>query len=102
MVSAIAWRGTRVEIPADTRQVATLPAASATQLTAVGPAGLQIASAAYQPATTSAATIGVSASSLPASTAQRAIGRDHRYVPVRASISSPIDDATNIATSRPS
>ncbi len=43
--------------------------------------------------------IGASASSLPTTTAQRGIGRDHRYVIVRSSISSPIADAMNIGGS---
>src|SRR5262249_20764644 len=52
--------------------------------------------AASAPPTTKTAHIGASASSLPATMAHRSIGRDHRYAAVRASTSSPIDDATNI------
>src|SRR5512147_922217 len=96
--------GTIVAIPAATSEAATQPAASAAQLATGGAAPVQIRVPAYQPPTTSAITIGVKAHSLPASTAQRAIGRDHRYVLVRSSISSPIDAPTNIAgniTSKP-
>src|SRR5512147_2024623 len=89
--------GTTVAIPAAISDAATQPAASATQLTADGAAPVQIMIPAYQPPTSSAITIGTRAHSLPASTAQRGIGRDHRYVLVRSSISSPIDAPTNIA-----
>src|SRR5262245_7354942 len=99
MVSAIACFGTTVAIPAAIAQAAAAPAARPMQLIAVGAAAIHISTVANQLATTSTITIGVSAHSLPTITAQRAIGRDHRYVPVRSSMSSPIDDATSIADS---
>src|ERR1041384_2288213 len=99
MVSAIACLGTTVAIPAATMQAVTDPAARPTQLIAVGAPAVHTSIVANQLATTSTTTIGVSAHSLPTSTAQRAIGRDHRYAPVRSSMSPPIDDATSIADS---
>src|SRR5882724_5425542 len=89
--------GTTVAMPAATSEVATHPAASAMQLARDGAASAQMMTPAYQPPTISMITIGIRAQSLPASTAPRAIGRDHRYVLVRSSISSPIEAPTNIA-----
>src|SRR5512144_851677 len=91
--------GTIVAMPAATSDVAPAPAASARQLASDGAAVVAIWIATYQLPTISAITIGVSAHSLPASTAHRAIGRDHRYVLVRSSSSSPIAAPTNIAGS---
>src|SRR5262245_20273203 len=97
MVSTMPCLGSTVAIPAAISDAATQPAASAAQLATSGALVCSVLSPTYQPPTTSAITIGTSAISLPASTAQRAIGRDHRYVLVRSSISSPIDALTNIA-----
>src|SRR6185436_12311203 len=97
MVSDIPCLGTTVAIPAAISDAATHPTASARQLLTSGALACSVLSPAYQPPTISAITSGVSAHSLPTSTAQRAIGRDHRYVLVRSSISSPIDALMNIA-----
>src|SRR5262245_55149063 len=97
MVSDMPCLGSTVAIPAAISDAATHPAASAAQLLTTGALVCPMRSPAYQLTTTSAITSGTSAISLPASTAQRAIGRDHRYVLVRSSISSPIDALTNIA-----
>src|SRR5262245_9090057 len=97
MVSDMPCLDSTVTIPAAISDAATQPTASATQLLASGALACSVRSPTYQPPTTSAITSGTSATSLPASTAQRAIGRDHRYVLVRSSISSPIDALMNIA-----
>src|SRR6185436_11029334 len=97
MVSDMPCLGSTVAIPAAISEAATHPTASATQLATSGALACSVLSPTYQPPTTSAITIGTSATSLPTSTAQRAIGRDHRFVLVRSSISSPIDELMNIA-----
>src|SRR5580704_11832529 len=96
MAKIMACRGKTDAIPATTAQVASALAATATTGAAARNAGSPANPATTALPATNAAHIGASARSLPATMVQRGTGRDHRYAPVRSSISSPIDGATNI------
>src|SRR6478735_8859346 len=93
------WRGARLAIPADRIDSAVTPIASAASVRSGGSIFHATSLARIQLPTTTAIATGTSATSLPAMIDHRGIGRDHRYVVVRSSMSSPIEAATNIGAS---
>src|SRR5881392_2854783 len=92
-------RGARLAMPADRIDSAAVPIASAAIVRSGGSIFHAISLATIQLPSTTAIAAGTSATSLPATIDHRGIGRDHRYVVVRSSMSSPIDAATNIGAS---
>src|SRR6185503_12250353 len=97
IVSAMPCLGASVAMPAATTEIARAAAAMPTSVHLGATASVPTFIAASQPSSEMIMATGASATSLPAVTCQRGSGRDHKYVIVRSSISSPIDDATNIA-----
>src|SRR5881296_2357264 len=97
IVSAMPCLGASVAMPAAIIETAIAAAAMPMIVQPGASASVATWIASSQPTSVATTAIGASATSLPAITCQRGRGRDHRYVIVLSSISSPIDDDTNSA-----